>query len=112
MPQAPLDADVAGSAIKVAQAFEQAKVPYAIGGAIALTMYGFVRATRDAERSPRPGSFPLRKGPVETSMLAAIETCRGDRIRTCDPLLPKQVLYQAEPLPELVTGSTPGAPRL
>ncbi len=25
--------------------------------------------------------------------------CRGDRIRTCDPLLPKQVLYQAELLP-------------
>ena len=26
---------------------------------------------------------------------------RGERIRTSDPLLPKQVLYQAEPLPEL-----------
>ncbi len=25
---------------------------------------------------------------------------RGERIRTSDPLLPKQVLYQAEPLPE------------
>ncbi len=24
---------------------------------------------------------------------------RGDRIRTCDPLVPNQVLYQAEPLP-------------
>jgi hypothetical protein len=26
---------------------------------------------------------------------------RGDRIRTYDPLVPNQVLYQAEPLPEL-----------
>ena len=25
---------------------------------------------------------------------------RGERIRTSDPLLPKQVLYQAEPLPD------------
>ena len=25
---------------------------------------------------------------------------REDRIRTCDPLVPNQVLYQAEPLPE------------
>ena len=27
---------------------------------------------------------------------------RGDRIRTCDPLVPNQVLYQAEPLPDSV----------
>lgn len=26
---------------------------------------------------------------------------RDDRIRTCDSLLPKQVLYQAEPHPEI-----------
>ena len=25
---------------------------------------------------------------------------RGDRIRTCDPLFPKQMRYQAAPLPE------------
>jgi hypothetical protein len=25
---------------------------------------------------------------------------RGDKIRTCDPLLPKQVLYQAELRPD------------
>ena len=25
---------------------------------------------------------------------------RGERIRTSDPLVPNQVLYQAEPLPE------------
>ncbi len=49
MPPAPLDADIAGSAIKVANAFEHAHLPYAIGGAIALTMHGFVRATRDVD---------------------------------------------------------------
>ena len=26
---------------------------------------------------------------------------RGERIRTSDPLLPKQVLYQAEPRPDV-----------
>ena len=39
---------------------------------------------------------------------------RGERIRTSDPLLPKQVLYQAEPLPEhglqeRIVGARPGA---
>jgi hypothetical protein len=29
---------------------------------------------------------------------------RGERIRTSDPLVPNQVLYQAEPLPELAVG--------
>jgi hypothetical protein len=29
---------------------------------------------------------------------------RGERIRTSDPLVPNQVLYQAEPLPELCDG--------
>jgi hypothetical protein len=27
--------------------------------------------------------------------------CRGERIRTSDPLVPNQVLYRAEPRPEL-----------
>jgi hypothetical protein len=31
---------------------------------------------------------------------------RGERIRTSDPLVPNQVLYQAEPLPELAVGRT------
>ena len=37
---------------------------------------------------------------------------RGERIRTSDPLVPNQVLYQAEPLPErlLVGDSRPGHP--
>ena len=36
---------------------------------------------------------------------------RGERIRTSDPLVPNQVLYQAEPLPDRPTclGGTPGA---
>ena len=29
---------------------------------------------------------------------------RGERIRTSDPLVPNQVLYQAEPLPEFAVG--------
>jgi|ERR1700678_3671699 hypothetical protein len=31
---------------------------------------------------------------------------RGERIRTSDPLVPNQVLYQAEPLPELAISRT------
>ncbi len=44
-----LDADITESAKRVARALEAANVPYAIGGAIALTMHGFVRATRDVD---------------------------------------------------------------
>ena len=33
-------------------------------------------------------------------MLPAPEAGRGDRIRTCDPLLPKQMRYQAALLPD------------
>ena len=29
-----------------------------------------------------------------------LSSCRGSRIRTCGPLLPKQVLYQAELCPD------------
>ena len=29
---------------------------------------------------------------------------RGERIRTSDPLVPNQVLYQAEPLPDKIDG--------
>ncbi len=31
---------------------------------------------------------------------------REDRIRTCDPLVPNQVLYQAELLPEKIKKTT------
>ena len=37
---------------------------------------------------------------------------RGERIRTSDPLVPNQVLYQAEPLPELTLGRMLTAERL
>ena len=33
---------------------------------------------------------------------------RGSRIRTCGPLLPKQVLYQAELCPDMSCGDTMG----
>ena len=36
---------------------------------------------------------------------------RGDRIRTCDPLVPNQVLYQAEPLPDGVLFTAKGLRR-
>ena len=32
---------------------------------------------------------------------SAAKIGRGDRIRTCDPLLPKQMRYQTAPLPEV-----------
>ncbi len=35
----------------------------------------------------------------------AAKNGRGDRIRTCDPLLPKQMRYQAALLPESVDSS-------
>lgn len=49
MPNPTLDADVSGAAARIAVAMERAKVPYAIGGAIALTMHGYVRATHDVD---------------------------------------------------------------
>ena len=38
-----------------------------------------------------------------------IENGRGDRIRTCDPLLPKQMRYQAAPLPDLDSATSSGS---
>lgn len=49
MADSPLDADVSGTAARVARALETAGIPYAIGGAIALTMHGYVRATHDVD---------------------------------------------------------------
>jgi hypothetical protein len=40
---------------------------------------------------------------IKSSILRALDG-RGERIRTSDPLVPNQVLYQAEPLPELAVG--------
>ncbi len=44
-----LDVDITASALKVGRSLEQGRIPYAIGGAIALTMHGFARATRDVD---------------------------------------------------------------
>ena len=41
-----------------------------------------------------------RSGSVTSAVADAIKDGRGDRIRTCDPLLPKQMRYQAAPLPD------------
>src|ERR1700744_4736890 len=49
------------------------------------------RKRRSSERSVSPFDDVRKNG-------------RGERIRTSDPLVPNQVLYQAEPLPELVIG--------
>ena len=39
--------------------------------------------------------------------LAMTGKCRGDRIRTCDFLVPNQALYRAELRPELIQWSMP-----
>ena len=60
---------------------------------------------RSIERSVRP-----RLKAAVDSLFANGEMVkvvgRGERIRTSDPLVPNQVLYQAEPLPELAIGRT------
>lgn len=43
--------------------------------------------------------FTKEKTPV-TEGHGGLEDGRGDRIRTCDPLFPKQMRYQAAPLPD------------
>ena len=47
------------------------------------------RGGRRSDRRSRPGAAG-----------SAGDVGRGDRIRTCDPLLPKQMRYQAAPLPD------------
>jgi hypothetical protein len=46
------------------------------------------------------------RGAICSFSLSERKNGRGERIRTSDPLVPNQVLYQAEPLPELVFGRT------
>jgi len=59
----------------------------------------------DAGRVPpvSPTSLRTSKGPEQPRGFLddsdPFSPSRGDRIRTCDPLVPNQVLYQAEPLP-------------
>jgi hypothetical protein len=50
---------------------------------------------------PDARSFDVKP---EAKLLIIIYFGRGERIRTSDPLVPNQVLYQAEPLPELDCG--------
>src|SRR5689334_5018917 len=59
----------------------------------------------DGPREVSPTFRKTPKGPESAHRTPAPtpSTCRGDRIRTCDPLVPNQVLYQAEPLPEADT---------
>jgi hypothetical protein len=44
-----VEVDVSATAARVAAALEHANIPYAIGGALALTMHGYVRATHDVD---------------------------------------------------------------
>jgi hypothetical protein len=56
---------------------------------------------------PGSRSGPHQGGPSSQRTLrckSLILNGRGERIRTSDPLVPNQVLYQAEPLPELAVG--------
>ena len=57
---------------------------------------------QDKTKAPASWISPAKPGPPN---------CREDRIRTCDPLVPNQVLYQAEPLPELAANDDPLMPR-
>ena len=57
-------------------------------------------------------SYGRPAGLSHRSSIASLESGRGDRIRTCDFLLPKQALYQAELHPEVgraLSGTRPPA---
>ena len=41
-----------------------------------------------------------RGGHQKSRLIVQSKNGRGDRIRTCDPLLPKQMRYQTAPLPD------------
>ena len=56
--------------------------------------------------NPCPPACKAGALPAELSPHEYLINGREDRIRTCDPLVPNQVLYQAEPLPEFY-----GAPK-
>ena len=43
-----------------------------------------------------------KKMPGKAEQSFESKSGRGDTIRTCDPLLPKQVLYQAELRPDVM----------
>src|SRR5262245_16217509 len=67
------------------------------------------RSARRRPASVEPGSTRRKQNrtgarvrirPLPRSQKMQLSSCRGSRIRTCGPLLPKQVLYQAELCPE------------
>jgi len=50
-----------------------------------------------------PKTEELRSGcSCLTNLISMRKIGRGERIRTSDPLVPNQVLYQAEPLPDVL----------
>ncbi|MDB5714778.1 MAG: hypothetical protein JWO15_2175 [Sphingomonadales bacterium] len=53
-----------------------------------------------------PGSVTASPSeqPDQSKLSETCENGRGDRIRTCDPLVPNQVRYQPAPLPDIFTG--------
>ena len=77
-----------------------------VGGAIANDVertgrQGPEQRRRRRRRHQRPDQQSVRisqSGRPRTSGMRL--NGRGDRIRTCDPLLPKQMRYQAAPLPD------------
>ena len=56
--------------------------------------------------NPWPPACKAGALPAELSPHGYLINGREDRIRTCDPLVPNQVLYQAEPLPEFYGAPT------
>jgi hypothetical protein len=64
---------------------------------------GFGSKAPQFYRSSRKRRYAKPQSHVSLSRCAR-KNGRGERIRTSDPLVPNQVLYQAEPLPELAVG--------
>ena len=61
-----------------------------------------------AERTP---SAKATAEPRRIGLPAELRDGRGDRIRTCDPLLPKQMRYQAALLPDIAKALAGKPPR-
>ena len=78
------------------------------------SVQGWYRMPRSKKSRGTPGGIRtpdqrLRRPLLYPAELLAHWVCkrngRGDRIRTCDPLLPKQMRYQAAPCPDSDTAS-------
>ena len=72
----------------------------AVADAASVTAGVTVNCHDDLSRSTvtRPSTKDLAA--AKTTARSVLSQSRGDRIRTCDPLLPKQMRYQTAPLPE------------